>query len=743
MLYPASAFEALDFLEFKTMLSKFAVSANGRQAIMKMLPCPDKKKKEIELIQGGELLEILKIDESLPPISRSDIEEAIPLLKIKNAVLDITHFVSIRDQSESYNALYKFTQANDQFAPTLATFYRPHPPEEKIKKHIDKVLEKNGQIKSTASGELKSIRQEIAKKRIVADRLFYKALKRYEKDGLLGDIRESVSNNRRVLAVNAPDKNKAKGAFHGSSAKNTLVFLEPNECLEINATVGVLIEEERREIRRILLNLTREIAPFSEKISITNKKIIELDVLFAKTRFAKKENSHLPEITENEITLNQAVNPVLKKTQEANGQEVVPLDLHIDKNNRLVVVSGPNAGGKSLALKTVGLLQIILQCGILVPVSGGSKMKWFDRIMTDIGDPQSIESELSTYSGKLSKMKDVLKYSDSKTLCLIDEFGSGSDPDLGSSLARVFLSEIHKSEAFGVFTTHFNNIKALAEELPGASNANMSFDIESLTPQYTIQQGTPGSSYTFEVAERSGISKRIMAVAKKNLKEQTLSFDRLIVVLQNERKSLESTQRQVKAKLKELESLKQLNEKKIHELETKLSKTGKNNVELTQQLNWGRRMEQWANLWSKANTQKRKREVQEKIIKSLSERNYEAKIRKKKEQSQKQKEAKNALEALFLEPVKIGDRVKVLGGGAKKIGEVIEIRKEKFLVSLGGVLSAWLKRKEFVLVESAIGNKVPADKKLKPNEKKVRAEKQNVKFVKKKENTLKRKKNGK
>ena len=737
MLYPESAFEALDFLEFKTMLSKFAVSSNGRRTIMEMLPSADKNQKEVELYHGAELLEILKMDDSLPPVSRSEIDEAIPLLKIKNAVLDTAHFMSIRDQSESYNVLYKFTQINDEVAPILASSYRSFPPEDKIKKHIDKVLEKNGQIKSTASSELKSIRQEIAKKRVVADRLFYKALKRCEKEGILGDIRESVSNSRRVLAVNAPDKNKAKGAFHGSSAKNTLVFLEPNECLEINATVGVLIEEERREIRRILLNLTREIAPFSEKISTTNKKIIELDVLFAKTRFAKKENAHLPEITENEIAFNRAVNPVLKKTQEANSQEVVPLDLYMDENNRLVVVSGPNAGGKSLVLKTVGLLQIILQCGTLVPVGVGTKMKWFEKIMTDIGDPQSIESELSTYSGKLSKMKEILRHSDDKTLCLVDEFGSGSDPDLGSSLARVFLSEIHKSNAFGIFTTHFNNIKALAEELSGASNANMSFDIESLTPQYTIQQGTPGSSYTFEVAERSGISKRIMAEAKKNLKEQTLSFDRLIVVLQNERKSLESTQKQVRAKLKDLESLRQLNEKRIQELETKLSKTGKNNTELTQQINWGKRMEQWANLWSKAKTQKRKKEVQDKIIKSLSERNYEVRARKKKEKMQGKKVAKKALENLFLEPVKRGDKVKVLGGGAKKIGEVIEIRKDKFLVSLGDVLSAWLKRKEFVHVEPT------TDKKLKSNEKKMRAEKQNVKFVKKKENPIKTQKNGK
>ena len=225
---------------------------------------------------------------------------------------------------------------------------------------------------------------------------------RYEKEGWLGETRESVSNNRRVLAVKSADKNKGRGAFHGSSAKNTLVFLEPSECLEINAEVGILLEEERREIRRILLNLTKEISPFRKEIEMTDKRLLALDILIAKTKFAKKEGACLPEITDDEIYLHKATNPVLKKTQSANNQKVVPLDIALSSNQRLVVISGPNAGGKSLALKTVGLFQLMLQCGMLIPTATDSKMRWFKRVTTDIGDAQSIENELSTYSGKLS-----------------------------------------------------------------------------------------------------------------------------------------------------------------------------------------------------------------------------------------------------------------------------------------------------------------------------------------------------
>ncbi len=747
MLYPPSAYESLDFNELKRMVSSFAISKKGRTVLLNMLPSPSQKQLEQELTMADELLGLIETGATIPAVSQSEIDEALPLLKIKEAVLDASLFISIRDQAESYAEVYRFAQNYQEQITSLAISLRPFPPVLEIKKLIDTALERNGQIKSNASSELQSLRREISKKRITADKIFYKVLKRYEKEGWLGDIRESVSNNRRVLAVMAADKNKGRGSFHGSSAKNTLVFLEPGECLEINAEVGILLEEERREIRRILLSLTKEIAPFRKEIERTDNRLLSIDVLSAKTRFARKEGACLPQITEDEIDLRKAINPVLRKTQNNNNQEVVPLDISLTSNQRLVVISGPNAGGKSLALKTVGLFQIMLQCGMLIPAAPNSKMRWFKRIMTDIGDAQSIENELSTYSGKLSKMREILKTSNTGTLCLVDEFGGGSDPDLGSALARVFLFEIHKSKAYGIFTTHFNTIKALAEELDCAGNANMEFDVQNLMPSYILRQGAPGSSYTFEVAERSGIPHELMQAAKKAVTSQTLSVDKLIVGLQKQRTDLEKTRNKVRDRLKELEEMKLLNEKQIADLEKKLAKTGENNAEISEQLMWGKRLEQWSKSWSKAKTQKLKKEIQGRIVKSLSARSHEIVVRKEREETDNQKKAREEQESRLTLPVVIGDRVRLLGGAGRQAGEVMEIRKDKFLVSLGGVLSSWVGRKQFVHWDS-VKKEQPTNKKRNTTELKAQNGEQRSKLVEDKsknsqKNTVEKKKNGK
>jgi DNA mismatch repair protein MutS2 len=372
------------------------------------------------------------------------------------------------------------------------------------------------------------------------------------------------------------------------------------------------------------------------------------------------------------------------------------LDIALRPTQRLVVISGPNAGGKSIALKTVGLFQIMLQCGILIPTHPKSVMTWFGRIMADIGDAQSVENELSTYSGKLTKMKEILAWADTQTLCLVDEFGSGSDPDLGAALASVFLDEIHTSGSYGVFTTHYNSIKALAEELDGCCNANMAFDVETFAPQYVLQLGVPGSSYTFEVAQRVGIPKRIMQAAREALATQTLAVDRLLVGLQKQRSQLDRTRTQISDRLADLETLKTTQAKYIADLETKLSKAAENNAEVSDQLMWGKRMEQWSLSWSKAKTQKAKKEIEERIVRTLSERHQVLEVQKQRAETAKQKADREELERLWTLPVKVGDKVKVLQGAGRQAGEIQEIRKDKFLVSLGGVLSAWMERPQFV-----------------------------------------------
>jgi len=307
-----------------------------------------------------------------------------------------------------------------------------------------------------------------------------------------------------------------------------------------------------------------------------------------------------------------------------------------------------------------------------------------------------VENELSTYSGKLAKMKEILAWSSEETLCLVDEFGSGSDPDLGAALASVFLEEIHASGAYGVFTTHYNSIKALAEDLDDTCNANMAFDVQTFEPKYTLQLGVPGSSYTFEVAQRVGIPKRIMQAAREALASQTLAVDRLLVGLQKQRSQLDRTRSQITDRLAELESLKTTQEKYISDLEAKLSRAAENNAEVSDQLMWGKRMEQWSLSWSKAKTQKAKKEIEARIVRTLSERHQVLEVQKQRAETAKQKAEREELERLWTLPVKVGDKVKVLQGAGRQAGEIQEIRKDKFLVSLGGVLSAWMERPQFV-----------------------------------------------
>ncbi len=697
MLYPASAGESLDFHLLKSYVAEHAASRKGRAALLEMEPNPIQREVEPSLLRSDELLQLMERGHYFPAVAMAEVDDSLPLLRIQNAVLTAEQFMAIKAQAESYANGYRFILIHEEDAPMLAAMLKPFPPTPEIPQAIDRVLERNGQVKSNATSELSGIRTDLGKKRLAADRLFYKVLKRYESEGWLGDIRESVSNDRRVMAVSASHKSKARGAFHGSSAKNTLVFLEPTECLEINAEVGLLMEEERKEIRRILQNLTRELVPHRGEIKATDERLTELDILLAKTRFARDEGACMPKLSlEGEIELYQAVNPVLRRVQKAKHRGVVPLDISLRPTQRLIVISGPNAGGKSIALKTVGLFQIMLQCGMLLPTHPKSVMCWFGRIMADIGDAQSVENELSTYSGKLTKMKEILAWAGEDTLCLVDEFGSGSDPDLGAALASVFLQEIHESGAFGVFTTHYNSIKALAEEMDNCCNANMAFDVQTFAPQYVLQLGVPGSSYTFEVAQRVGIPKRIMQAAREALATQTLAVDRLLVGLQKQRSQLDRTRAQISERLAELEKLKKTQSKQIADLEGKLSRAAENNVEIHDQLMWGKRIEQWSLSWSKAKTQKAKKEIEERIVRTLSERHQVLESQKQRAETARQKAEREELERLWTLPVQVGDKVKVLQGAARQAGEIQEIRKDTFLVSLGGVLSAWMERKQFV-----------------------------------------------
>ena len=695
MLYPPEAADLLDFQAVKDLAAEHAATRKGRLRLRDAVPTADRAAMEPELLQVDELLRLMERGHFFPAVAAAEVDDALPMLRIEGAVLTSEQCLAILAQAQAYANAYRFVLTHAEFAPTLEALARPFPPEEEVPRLIEGVFERNGLVRSNASPELARIRTDLAKARVAADKLLYKVLRRYEAEGWLGDIRESVSNDRRVLALSASHKNKARGAFHGSSAKNSLVYLEPSECLEVNAEVGLLIEDERKEVRRILKALTKALRPFREVIARVDERLTDWDSLAARARFARAEGGVLPQWSDEVIYVEQGVNPVLRKVQREKGRGVVPLNVRLDPDHRLLLISGPNAGGKSLALKTVGLFQLMLQSGFLVPAHPRTTMRWFARVMADIGDAQSVENELSTYSGKLSKMREILAWCDPETLVLVDEFGSGSDPDLGAALAGVFLREIHQSGATGIFTTHYNSIKALAEELDAAQNANMAFDVQSFEPRYTLELGSPGSSYTFEVAQRVGIPKRLMSEARAALNEQTHHVDCLLVGLQKQRSALDRARNELDQRLKDLEALKADQSKRIAKLEDKLAKAAEANASGTDRLMWGKRLEQLSASWAKAKSKKAKDEVIERATKLFAERNGVEKKASQRKETAKQAEARQKLEAALAIPVKIGDKVKIVGGGRQQ-GEVLEVRRDKFLVRLGGVLSTWVERKQFV-----------------------------------------------
>jgi DNA mismatch repair protein MutS2 len=393
------------------------------------------------------------------------------------------------------------------------------------------------------------------------------------------------------LTILSTHKRKISGSVVGSSKTGSLTFIEPQVNIELNNELELLLDDERKEVYRILQALTREIAVFLPLISTYQKVLTQLDFVNAKTKLAIELDCVLPGIeTDTHIELINAYHPILWKSNRATGKKTFPQYIQMDKFSRMLVISGPNAGGKSITLKTIGLLQLMLQSGLLVPVDSNSKMCFFQQVLTDIGDNQSIENELSTYSYRLKRMKYFLEVSNKRTLLLLDEFGTGSDPELGGALAEVFFEELYNRKSFGVITTHYANIKLKADQLKNAVNGCMLFDTDTLEPLYKFSIGQPGSSFTFEVAQINGIPMTLIEEAKTRLDDRKVKMDKLLSELQKEKTYLEKLNKEhIEAQRIALEAKEEYLERKSRyeeKLKTQQETTERNN----KYLNAGKKM---------------------------------------------------------------------------------------------------------------------------------------------------------
>ena len=712
--------KTLQDLQFPTVLETLSDICNtdiGKEKALKITPFKEKETLMEALLQTSEYVSSFQNNNAIPNHGFDAITHEIKFLGIEDSFLEVGSFRKIATLSATSNFLLNFLKKFEDYYPNLNARAARVEYTKNIITLIDEVVDKYGEIKDNASPDLLNIRRNMNVVRGKVNQSFGVALSQYNGLGYLDDIKESFVQNRRVLAVLAMYRRKVKGTILGSSKTGSIAYIEPEATLRYSRELSNLEYEEKEEITRILKQLSNAIRPYLSLLIKYQEFLSDIDVIAAKAKYANKINAILPQISEERrLFLRDAYHPILYLNNKQKNEVTHPQTIELNQDNRIIVISGPNAGGKTISLKTVGLLQLMLQSGMLIPVHERSETFLFDRILTDIGDNQSIENHLSTYSYRLKNMNYFLKKCNRKTMFLIDEFGTGSDPDLGGALAEIFLEEFYHREAFGIITTNYSNLKILANELPCAQNANMLFDEKTLEPLYKLVLGQAGSSFTFEVAQKNGIPFGLINRAKKKIETGKVRFDKTIATLQKERSKLEKTS-QV---LKEEESKAREESKKMENINVKIKQKLESYQELydsnQKTIYIGQKIE---DISEKYFNNKNKKELIGEFLKIIEIENSkrkkisakEAKViteKKKeiiKEVEVKVEEIRTIKKEKKLKPVvekpkpilKLGDRVRMADG--KAVGTIDSIEKNKATVNYG-IFTSKVSLDELELVEA-------------------------------------------
>lgn len=697
----------LNELEFPKLLEEitpYAYSPRVAEKISNIKPLPQKEA-EFLLKKTSEFLSSYESENFIPFDEYEDIEEPLKLMLIENFRLEASAFLRIRKITEQIGKLQSFFPKFSENFPNLEEEIKGLEFRKEIIDKISAVFNRFGEVKNEASPLLKEIRESIsiAKKNIQEN--FNKSLNHYAQQDFLDEIRESTIEDQRVLAVKSGFKKRVSGRVLGVSKTGSITYIQPDSVVRHYHQLRESEEEQKKEVDRILRKLTSEIAEFHSQLSDYQEYLYNLDITRAKAKFAEKINGVLPKInTYKTLKLIDAYHPLLWLRNTQENKAIYPQTLQLSEQNRIICISGPNAGGKSITLKTLGLLQLMIQSGILVPVHPRSEMFFFDKLMTDIGDNQSIENHLSTYSSRLKKMSRIVREADENTLLLIDEFGTGSDPELGGALAEAFLEFFYEKESFAVITTHYTNIKLVVEQLPHAQNAAMLFDEGTLEPMYKLEVGQAGSSFTFEVAEKNNIPRFIIHSAKKKIERDVVNLDKTIVKLQQEKFEVEKLKSDLTEK-REITQNKRENLQKLNEqLQQKLYNFQKLYEEEHRKLQFGTRIQSFIDDYAKGKSRKdivkdfikileqekfRKNQNTEKIEaeklkvvkrKVTQELKKESVIQTITETQEKIQERERRERALWL---KVGQRVRIIGSTSIGTIEKIDSKTNKATINYG------------------------------------------------------------
>jgi DNA mismatch repair protein MutS2 len=692
--FPESALVQLEYEKVKTLLAEYCRTEYGKGKANNLRIHTKKEFIETELRQGYEYKLVVQSGQYFPNDFVLNVSREIKLLSIPGAVLSGEQFLFVRKLADNTSNIFRWFDNERRMAyPALTKVIENTYYEKTIIELIDDILDESGSVKDSASEELGKIRMSLYRKRNELRREFDRLVAKLNKLGHLADIEESFMNGRRVLAVFAEQKRMIKGVMHGESDSRRTTFIEPEETTELNNEIFSLEHEEGREVYKILRKLTYQLSVYAPLLKIYHDTAGEFDFIYAKAKWAIATGGNFPQLYDKaHVHLINAYHPLLLLYNQKSNKPTIPVNITLNDKNRILVISGPNAGGKTVTLKTVGLLQLMMQSGLLIPVHPDSEMGIFKQIMIHIGDTQSLEFELSTYSSHLKNMKHFMENANGKTLFFIDELGSGSDPNLGGAFAEVIMEELAHKNSFGIVTTHYLNLKVMANKVPGIINGAMQFDEKNLLPMYKLITGKPGSSYTFSIAERIGLEKRLIEKARTLVDEDHFTLDKLLNRTEQDLQKIDIEKKELAHLLKENERLKkemqQVLNKEKHDQEVERLKH-QNKLSESQLLylkDMERRLKAMVIEW-------RKTDDKDKVVKMIHALLFNQKEKMTNENQQKK------LNEKFIEiegDIQIGDKVRMKQN--RQVGIVKEIRGKKCVLQVG-VMPITVDLKDVVLIK--------------------------------------------
>jgi DNA mismatch repair protein MutS2 len=685
MLYPKNSADKLGFTEVKELIKTHCLSEMGQQMVDKIQVMNNYDHIRKFLYQANEFKNILENDAALPIHHFFDIKSLANKAKIEGAFLSEEEFYQVYASLTTVFAVIGYFNEREGQYPNLEALFEHLPIEKAILKKIDLVIDQKGKIRPNASRDLSDITSGIAKAEQEARKKIDQVFKNATANGWTADGSLTVRDGRLCIPLLAENKRKLKGFIHDESSSGQTVYMEPEEVFTLNNRVRDLEFERRREIVKILTALTNDLRPYAPLLLSYHSLLTKLDFVRAKALFAIDIEAEMPQLeNEAKVKLINARHPLLLLNFKKEKRTVVPLNVQIDEGTRIIVVSGPNAGGKSVCMKTVGLLQMMVQAGLLISASEASVVGVFKQLFVDIGDDQSIESDLSTYSAHLSKMKEFVEQANGKTLILIDEFGTGTDPQFGGPIAEAVLESLNHKKVKGMVTTHYSNLKIFASHTEGIENASMLFNNVEMKPLYMLEVGKPGSSYAFEIAQKIGLPQNVLNLAKNKVSAGQKRVDTLLVDLEREKKEifdtkikLEKQQKQVNELLAENEKLKSYLEENRKALIKDAKEEAKNII-----INANKLVENTISEIKSSNADKEK-------TRSLRE-NLHIELQK------------NTVKPETIKPVKADDELKpgdwVKLTDSETTGQVMELIKDNVVIAIGDLRTA-AKRKRVVKVE--------------------------------------------